>query len=705
MISGRLIISYFFLVLHIVVFAQTEDSNFRKYLKAAEKLEDLKEYALAAESYSKAYLLKPQKHLLLYKSAVNYHKAKEYNKACELFESIIEFKSEYFDFSYNYAMSLKSNAKPKLARFFFEDYLKNYTGNNWDFVQKIVDRELAGCELSISYEEADDSPLTAKLSDLNTGKRILFFTYYGDDMILVFEDGTVNGKNKKSNILVENCLKKFKKSELDLVELAFSPDRQRVYISYQNKNKLKQKKQIFQSILIEGSWTNPVALPPYVNFPDANTQSPYVMTHEGRDFIYYSSDRPGGIGGFDIWFTTCKIDEANLFTIPGNLGAGINSEGDELYPFYNHLDSTLYFSSNGYVSVGGQDVYKAMGFKKDWGLVQNLYLPANSYADDDKLMFSPDQEQCYILSDRYSSSTKVNGSEPALFELAKKKYMVTMMGDVVTYTKGRNRNVKGFKLDLFKVLSRNKRALVKSVEIEGGDYLFNNIEGDAVYVIRISKEGYQVNEMPIVASKQSVFTEHVLLKSVPENYSKEELVQMQNTIRSNRIVIGDVRINTPPNSVENKNKIEFGNVKVVENSKDGQKRNDSSVTYDTYKDNPVSTSNNQISIGQVAINSDQNNASMFSSLGVSYIVQVAAVKNYVGKKFFKLLDYGMICKEPVKDLNRILIVPSEVKECNSTGFASLEQATKICDKIRSNTTFESSFVIKYINGSRDKVFR
>jgi peptidoglycan-associated lipoprotein len=70
--------------------------------------------------------------------------------------------------------------------------------------------------------------------------------------------------------------------------------------------------------------------------------------------IYFSADLPGGFGGKDIW--VARKDKKGGRYIKQNLGADINTTGDELFPFIRN-DSLLYFASNGHPGMGGLDLF------------------------------------------------------------------------------------------------------------------------------------------------------------------------------------------------------------------------------------------------------------------------------------------------------------------------------------------------------------
>lgn len=117
--------------------------------------------------------------------------------------------------------------------------------------------------------------------------------------------------------------------------------------------------------------------------------------------LYFSSNRPGGYGGMDIWVSRF---EGGLWQAPRNLGPTINTEGDETMPFL-HLDNeSLYFSSDGHPGYGGQDLFLSRRIQDTvWSPPTNLGHPFNSSANESALTMDIWGHRAWISSDRGGS--------------------------------------------------------------------------------------------------------------------------------------------------------------------------------------------------------------------------------------------------------------------------------------------------------------
>ena len=120
-----------------------------------------------------------------------------------------------------------------------------------------------------------------------------------------------------------------------------------------------------------------------INSKKYNSTQPFVVNHNNQRAMYFVSDREDGFGGNDIWLSI--IDVNGKYGVPINLGKNINTEHDEITPFYNVWSNEIFFSSNN-VKVKGFDIYKSEGKLNLWKK-RNELLGFNTAQDEMYLNF------------------------------------------------------------------------------------------------------------------------------------------------------------------------------------------------------------------------------------------------------------------------------------------------------------------------------
>ena len=114
--------------------------------------------------------------------------------------------------------------------------------------------------------------------------------------------------------------------------------------------------------------------------------------------LYFSSDRPGGYGGYDIY--RCNKNEDGTWGEAVNLGKAVNSDKDELSPFIHPSNKKLFFSSNGHKTMGGFDIFVAYKDSSNWVAVENIGYPINTTYDEKSFSITAKGNAAYFSSTR-----------------------------------------------------------------------------------------------------------------------------------------------------------------------------------------------------------------------------------------------------------------------------------------------------------------
>lgn len=259
----------------------------------------------------------------------------------------------------------------------------------------------------------------------------------------------------------------------------------------------------------DGTWTKPAALPGAVN---SSFYESSISITKDESTLFFASDRPGGLGGMDIY--SCTKDKKGAWTVVRNLGPSINTEYDEEAPFIDYDGKTLYFSSKGRKGMGGYDIFKSTLInleKREWSDPENLGYPINTPDDDifivgtaspNRFYYSsvrPDgvgYSDIYIISDKVEPETKVvekKGIQPIKFVVEIVDSETKTPLDAKARMRGRDNTAIGSAslgtgVYEFAIMSTVPKEYTVSIELEG--YIFENVK---VLLGRATEETQTVN--------------------------------------------------------------------------------------------------------------------------------------------------------------------------------------------------------------------
>lgn len=203
-------------------------------------------------------------------------------------------------------------------------------------------------------------------------------------------------------------------------------------------------------------------------------------------FLYFASNRSGGQGGMDIWFSEMTEMKGGyfFFSKPQNLGKNVNTTANDFSPFIHSDGKTLYYSSEGKYGLGGSDIFVSRYFEGGWSEAENLGYPINSRFNDDGLAVSPTAKTAFFASNRDGS---IGGSK----DLYRLHLPETFKPNVTGYIKGfvydaesGGRLEADIEITLIETGSTHK---VTSSLIEG---FITTVNAEKIYAMHVRKEGY-----------------------------------------------------------------------------------------------------------------------------------------------------------------------------------------------------------------------
>ena len=143
----------------------------------------------------------------------------------------------------------------------------------------------------------------------------------------------------------------------------------------------------------DAAWSKPTEL---IISKDTLTSFAHPAVSPDGEWLYFVSDMPGGLGGYDIW--RCRLFGNNEVGMMENLGERVNTPGDEMFPTFRP-NGDLYFSSNGHPGMGGLDIY----ILSKGGNLSHPGSPLNSQGDDFGMTFEGKRNQGFFCSNRGDS--------------------------------------------------------------------------------------------------------------------------------------------------------------------------------------------------------------------------------------------------------------------------------------------------------------
>jgi len=380
----------------------------------ADKLYNQKSYYNAIDSYKELIAKQPDNIYLNTQLALCYYYARDYKDAIVAFKSSTDLddgKKAFYPYSwFYYGESLRSlgmyeEAKVAYIKFYrqklrslkFKEFTKYAKQANKSCDYALAEIRKDSAYINIEHLESDINHAYSDFAPSYSNETLYFSTLRYDTIISkgisekAFFPVSIYASDSNNTTWNEpEKLNFLNTPDAHTANVSFNKDGD---VAYFSKCWNDPQNEIYCQIFTakkdeEGNWGKAHKMHHKINTHSYISTQPTlaeIEVRKKRDMVketvlYFVSDRPGGFGGKDIWYSI--IDENGKPGKPINCGKRVNSPRDEITPFYDNDKRVLYFSSNYHTGFGGFDVFSTKGSKGKWSRVFNLGLPINSSYDD-----------------------------------------------------------------------------------------------------------------------------------------------------------------------------------------------------------------------------------------------------------------------------------------------------------------------------------
>jgi outer membrane protein OmpA-like peptidoglycan-associated protein/tetratricopeptide (TPR) repeat protein len=371
----------------------------QKMAEAAEKKYENIAYSKAIEAYGK--MGEPESRTAISQMANSFRLNGDYENA-EIYFKLLMDKTPDAQDVLHYAEALLSNGNCTEAVIWYEKFQTMSPDKNRSFIKNCDEIK------SFSSKKINISPV----SGLNSAKSEFSATPFKGGIVLTstMKDAGTCKDNWTGESFTDLFIADFKDGEAQNIR-SFGPEVDLKYhdgtatfnragnIMYftrtnpTGKNALKQRDlKVFISHYKNGVWQEAAEMP--FNSEEFATCHP-TLSNDGKK-LYFSSNRPGGIGGMDLWVSSL---EYGRWAEPKNLGASVNTSGNEVFPFINDKN-TLFFASNGHKGIGGLDIFSTEMKDGVFSNVENMGTPFNTGFDDFAYVQKLDYKSGFFSSNR-----------------------------------------------------------------------------------------------------------------------------------------------------------------------------------------------------------------------------------------------------------------------------------------------------------------
>ena len=477
-------------------------------IKKGDKYLSMGEYYNAATQFKTAYQRTPpkerrQRGLIATKLAECYNRISSYQSAIAAYRNIIRYKLDNGETHKKLADNLMKNGSYKDAIKEYQIALDSLPGN------QLIIQSLEAATLATQTKELGSKYIVKRMDVFNSRRQDYSPMLYGDKFDQLYFSSTRNDaqgddisgitgakagdifiseKDDKGKWSVPRDITSGLNTDADEGTPAFSADGREMYITQCLTDPTYPRyAQIAVSNRTDAAWSKATKLE--ISRDSLSSFAHPTLSPDGN-WLYFTSDMPGGKGGLDIW--RVRLSGGTTGGVE-NLGEPINTPGDEEFPTFR-ANGDLYFSSNGHGGMGGLDIYIAkVGNDHHYHLEHPGY-PLNSQGDDFGMTFEGRYNRGYFSSNRNDGR---GWDHIYSFELP----------EVIQTIKGWVYEMDGYELPAAQVFMVGDDGTNRKLAVKGDGSFEQEIRPGVNYVLLATCKGYlnhkeEIHVSPVGESKE-----------------------------------------------------------------------------------------------------------------------------------------------------------------------------------------------------------
>lgn len=460
--------------------------------------------------------------------AHSYHLNYDYPNAVKYFKVVVD-NGSYPEDIYHYALALMNLKEYNKSMTILEKLLESSKN---DSLKKLVQKGISSCYFALDSNSNKKLIIVKKMDTtiFNAGTSNFAPMYWNSSTRLLFTSARkggviLNPEKQDSRYLCDLYYTELKdtgwmkpinfgrpvNTGLHEGSSVITSDEIMFYTRWSDAN--RNESFIYMAKMKDGLFYESYKLNETVNKPGYRAMQPYV-SFDGTK-LYFSSNRPGGLGGFDLYM--CNIDENGFTGEAKNLGSTINTAKDEVTPFYHTISNTLFFSSNGHTGIGGLDIFKSSLNTDDsiYAAPKNLGTPINSSKDDAYFILDRIQTKGYFSSDREDCP---GGNCYDIYEFQNEPIFFDLNGTVTDYATGEPIISS---LITIKDVANDEEPLFLITDEKG--HYFTPLKENKQFFLKAQKKSYQASAAS-VTTKGLTETTHLLQDFVLDVIPGEDVV-------------------------------------------------------------------------------------------------------------------------------------------------------------------------------------